>query len=97
MDFITNTDMDWDDVPWLGMEWEEVEDEQEVEREDVPGDEDNPLSCYPPICDGKKRRRSAEHNNRDRLVLNTKETDYYHLCGWCNAWPKEHSEQSIQQ
>ena len=58
------------------------------------GDRENPLSCSPPICEGNKKKRSADHNNRDRQVLNTRESKYYHLCGWCNAQPKEHSQQS---
>ena len=46
------------------MEWDEVEGERAVEGEDVPGDEVNPLSCSPPICEGKKRKRRAEHSSK---------------------------------
>ena len=93
----SNTDMDWDDNPWFGMEWEEAEGEQEVvcsaptfggevvfsaptcggevvcsaqtcggevvgpaPSRGEKGDRDNTLSCSPPICEVKKRKRSTE-------------------------------------
>ena len=62
---ITNTDMDWDDVPWLSMEWEEVEGEQAVEGEDVPGDEDKALfSSHMQRKEEEKKCRTQQQTGR---------------------------------
>ena len=61
--------------------------------------------CPGPSCGGgvvspaptrRKRKKTKKHTRGDRQVLNTLESSYYQLCGWCNAQPKEHSQQSIQ-